>query len=56
MSLLDSDQIPIERQWEMSMRLHDALGHTDPWEICSDGCYTLADDMIRLLFNLEKPQ
>jgi hypothetical protein len=47
---LTYDSIPIERHWSLSMLLHDALGHTLPWEICGEGCDQLASDAIRLLF------
>lgn len=53
-SLMDKtlryDRIPIERGWGISMLLHEALGHTEPWEICEEGCDNLADECIRLLF------
>lgn len=47
---LDFDKIPIERHWELSMVLHDQLGHTEPWEMCEVGCGKLASDAIRILF------
>jgi hypothetical protein len=47
---LDFEHIPIERHWGLSMRLHDALGHTEPWEICEAGCDTLASEAICILF------
>jgi len=46
------DHIPIERHWSISMRLHDALGHTEPWEICEDrNCDILAVQIICDLFD-----
>ena len=55
MSDLNSDRIPIQRHWSLSMRLHDELHHTDPWEICEEGCNLLASDAIRILFDLPAP-
>ena len=37
--------------WGVSMRLHEALGHTEPWEICEEGCDQLASDVIFMLFD-----
>jgi hypothetical protein len=51
---LDFDHIPIERHWGLSMLLHNALGHTEPWEICEAGCDSLASDTIRILFGVEQ--
>jgi hypothetical protein len=53
--VLDFDRIPIERHWGISMRLHDALGHTEPWEICDAGCDALAAEVIHILFDVEAP-
>ncbi len=48
--ILDFDHIPIERHWGLSLLLHNALGHTGPWETCEAGCDHLASDAIRELF------
>jgi hypothetical protein len=47
---LDFEHIPIERHWGLSMRLHYALNHPEPWEICREGCDALASEAIRILF------
>jgi hypothetical protein len=47
---LDFEHIPIERHWGLSMRLHEALGHSEPWEICEAGCDALASEAIRIIF------
>jgi hypothetical protein len=44
--VLDADHIPIERHWGLSIRLHEALGHSEPWEICDAGCDALASEAI----------
>lgn len=53
---LDFDHIPIERHWGVSILLHNALGHTEPWEICDAGCDQLASDAIHVLFDRALPQ
>lgn len=50
-STLDFDRIPVERLWAISMLLHDALGHSEPWEICDAGCDDLALKAILTLFD-----
>jgi hypothetical protein len=50
--VLHIDRIPIERHWGLSIRLHGALGHSEPWEICEAGCDALASEAIRILFDL----
>lgn len=51
---LHFDAIPIERHWLLSIRLHEALSHTEPWEICNEGCDLLANRAILILFGREE--
>lgn len=49
---LHFDRIPIERHWGLSILLHKALGHTEPWEICEAGCDRLASEAIHEIFGV----
>jgi hypothetical protein len=44
------DQLPIERHWAIALKLHELLGHTEPWELCEAGCDELASEAIRTVF------
>lgn len=52
--VLEFERIPVERHWAVSILLHQALGHEEPWEVCSGGCDRLADDVILELFGKER--
>lgn len=47
---LNFDAIPIERHWSLRMMMHDRLGHSEPWEVCGEGCDEIASQAIRVLF------